>query len=510
MHISKKQQKQAFFVSLLYIFLLLIVFQFIYRRGITQLEDIYILNIGMDILAMVVGYVLYICCLIDIQKTGANLRYLLALTNITFLGLFSDACAWLVDGVPSLRYINLLDNTLYYLCGPMEAFFFWMYAMTYLKVNSDLVKKLSKIVKAGLYAALLIRFANLFTGVYFSVDELGFYHRSQICYISTVFSMFTLFSALVAVIIERKQLERYQFFTFFIYGIGPLASGIVTIFVYGISLNQTTVMISILMMYCVLNVAQGREKAVADRDLMLASAIQENILPKTFPFLPERQEFDVYASMTPAKEVGGDFYDFFMVDDDHLALVMADVSGKGIPAALFMMVARTMIKNRALTESSPAKILYDVNNQLCEGNTLELFVTVWLAIIELSTGKGLAANAGHEHPAIKRNGEEYHLEMYRHSPAVATMEGIKFKEHEFILEPGDCLFVYTDGVPEATNSENELFGNERMLDALNKNPDAMPKETLEHVMEGINEFVLDAKQFDDITMLCLKYFGNKK
>ena len=509
MHISKKHQKQAFFVSILYIFLLLIVFQFIYHRGISQLKDIYILNIGMDILAMVVGFVLYICCLIDIQKTGESLKYLLAMTNVTFIGLFSDACAWLVDEVPSLRYINALDNTLYDLCGPVEAFFFWMYVMTYLKVNNELVKKLSKVVKIGLYFAIIARFVNLFTGVYFTVDASGVYHRSQYCYFSTFFAMFTLFSALIAVVIERKQLERYQFITFFIYGIGPLVSGIITIFIYGISLHQTTVMISVLMMYCVLNVAQGREKAVEDRDLMLASAIQENILPKSFPFLPDRKEFDLYASMTPAKEVGGDFYDFFMVDDDHIALVMADVSGKGIPAALFMMAARTMIKNRAMTETSPAKILYDVNNQLCEGNKLELFVTVWLAIIELSTGKGVAANAGHEHPAIKRNDDEYHLEIYRHSPAVATIEGINFKEHEFVLNPGESLFVYTDGVPEATNSEKELFGNDRMLEALNKNPDAMPKETLDNVMAGIGEFVQDSKQFDDITMLCIKYFGNQ-
>ncbi len=156
---------------------------------------------------------------------------------------------------------------------------------------------------------------------------------------------------------------------------------------------------------------------------------------------------------------------------------------------------------------TPSQILYDVNNQLCEGNAAELFVTVWLGILEISTGKGLAANAGHEHPVIRRNGGDCELIVYRHSPAVAAMEGMKFKEHEFELKPGDSIFVYTDGVAEATNKANELFGTDLMLDALNRDPDAMPEQMLANVMDGINEFVQGAEQFDDITMLALKYFG---
>jgi len=175
-----------------------------------------------------------------------------------------------------------------------------------------------------------------------------------------------------------------------------------------------------------------------------------------------------------------------------------------------MMVARTLIKNRSLLGGTPSEILHDVNDQLCEGNVAELFVTVWLGILEISTGKGVAANAGHEHPAIRRHGDEFSLEVYRHSPAVAAMEGMKFREHGFELQPGDTIFVYTDGVAEATNSSNELFGTDRMLDALNRDPDAAPEQLLENVMEGINEFVQGAEQFDDITMLSLKYYGPDK
>lgn len=252
------------------------------------------------------------------------------------------------------------------------------------------------------------------------------------------------------------------------------------------------------------------EKERIGAELNVATQIQADMLPRIFPPFPDRHDMDIYATMQPAKEVGGDFYDFFLIDEDHIALVMADVSGKGVPAALFMVIAKTLIKNRAQMSNdySPAKILIDVNNTLCEGNEAELFVTVWLGIIDLRTGKGMAANAGHEHPAIRRANGEYELCIYKHSPAVATMEGIRFREHEFEMHHGDTLYVYTDGVAEATNANNELFGNERMLAALNADPSLPPKDILKKVKESIDEFVGEAPQFDDITMLGFTYLGD--
>ena len=249
------------------------------------------------------------------------------------------------------------------------------------------------------------------------------------------------------------------------------------------------------------------EKERIGAELSIASQIQADMLPRIFPPFPDRADFDIYASMDPAKEVGGDFYDFFLVDDTHLCLVMADVSGKGVPAALFMVIAKTLIKNQALLGRSPSEILANVNQQLCDGNEAELFVTVWLAVVDLTTGQGLAVNAGHEHPTLRRAGGQYELIQYRHSPAVAVMEGMRFRQHEFQLNPGDSLFVYTDGVPEATDAKNELYGAERMLAALNRDPDAAPEQVLSAVRQGVDAFVGDAPQFDDLTMLCLRYHG---
>ena len=249
------------------------------------------------------------------------------------------------------------------------------------------------------------------------------------------------------------------------------------------------------------------EKERISAELDMASKIQASQLPRLFPAFPNRREFSLFASMTPAKEVGGDFYDFFMVGTDHIALVMADVSGKGVPAALLMMVARVLIKSSLQNGKSPAEALESVNNQICESNDAGFFVTIWVAVLEISTGKGVASNAGHEHPVLRRAGGSYELVIYRHSMPVGTMEGIRFEQHEFHLNPGDSIFVYTDGVAEATNGDDELYGTERMLSALNSEPDAQPEQVLTNVMNDITGFVDGAEQFDDITMLCFRYMG---
>ena len=249
------------------------------------------------------------------------------------------------------------------------------------------------------------------------------------------------------------------------------------------------------------------EKERIGAELDMASRIQGSQLPRLFPPFPDRKEFSLYASMTPAKEVGGDFYDFFMIDHDHMGFVMADVSGKGVPAALLMMVSRVLIKSSLQNGHSPAETLERVNNQLCESNDAEFFVTVWLAVLEISTGKGIAANAGHEHPVLRRAGGRYELLVYRHSLPVGAMKDVPFRQHSFQLQPGDSFFVYTDGVAEATDRNKELYGTERMLAALNREADAQPDRILSNLTEDIDRFVDGAEQFDDMTMLCFRYQG---
>lgn len=247
------------------------------------------------------------------------------------------------------------------------------------------------------------------------------------------------------------------------------------------------------------------EKERIGAELDVATHIQSSMLPCIFPAFPERQEFDVHASMTPAKEVGGDFYDFFMVDDRHLAIVMADVSGKGVPAALFMVIAKTLIKDHTTPERDLGEVFTKVNNLLCESNSEGLFVTAFEGVLDLVTGEFNFVNAGHEIPYICKAGKDFEPHKIKAGFVLAGMEDMRYKGGSIVLEEGDKIFQYTDGVTEATNLSNELYGSERLNSVLNANSSKTPYEILEAVKSDIDKFAGEADQFDDITMLCLEY-----
>lgn len=251
------------------------------------------------------------------------------------------------------------------------------------------------------------------------------------------------------------------------------------------------------------------EKQRIGTELELARRIQADMLPNNFPAFPDREDFDIYAEMRPAKEVGGDFYDFFMPDKDHLALVIADVCGKGIPAALFMMMSKILVQDQAMRESSPKKVLTSVNEQICANNKEKMFVTLWLGILDLRTGVLTVANAGHEKPVLMQPDGKFEIIYDRHGIPIGVFDEVRYKEYELVLKPGAKLFVYTDGVPEATDASDELFGLERLEEALNSVKDRSVREIADTVRQKTDEFVGSAPQFDDLTILCLQYNGQK-
>ena len=251
------------------------------------------------------------------------------------------------------------------------------------------------------------------------------------------------------------------------------------------------------------NITAERERIGAE--LNVATKIQADMLPCIFPAFPEREEFDICATMNPAKEVGGDFYDFFMVDESHLAIVMADVSGKGVPAALFMVIGKTLIKDHTQLGKDLGDVFSEVNDLLCESNSEGLFITAFEGVLDLVTGEFRYVNAGHEIPFICKKGETYQPYKVRAGFVLAGMEGMIYKCGSMQLEPGDKVFQYTDGVTEATNKDNELYGMQRLEKVLCENKDLSPTELLPRVKEDIDAFVGEAPQFDDITMLCLEF-----
>ena len=251
------------------------------------------------------------------------------------------------------------------------------------------------------------------------------------------------------------------------------------------------------------------EKQRIGAELDIATRIQASMLPTIFPAFPERDEFDIYATMNPAKEVGGDFYDFFMIDDDNLAIVVADVSGKGVPAALFMVIGKTLIKDHTEPGKDLGEVFSEINDLLCESNSEDLFITAFEAVLNLKTGELRYVNAGHEMPFICKKNQDFKPYKIKAGFVLAGMEGMRYKAGSMTLEPGDKLFQYTDGVTEATDSDSKLFGMERLEASLNKIKNGTPKDILESVKNDLDDFVNVALQFDDITMLCLEYKKKK-
>ena len=254
------------------------------------------------------------------------------------------------------------------------------------------------------------------------------------------------------------------------------------------------------------NAERGRIGA----ELNLASTLQSRMIPNVFPPFPDRTEFDIYAAMKPAREVGGDFYDFFFIDDDHLALVIADVSGKGVPSALFMMMTKILINDHAMLGGTPAQILTDVNRAVCANNPVDMFVTVWLGILEVSTGRLTAANAGHEHPIVQDGHGRFETLRDRHGFVLGGDVDTVYHDCELTLEPGGSIFVHTDGITEAKGGSGELFGSKRLLASLNGHQDGASDEIIGGVLADVEQFVGDSPQFDDITMLCLHYRGPER
>ena len=246
------------------------------------------------------------------------------------------------------------------------------------------------------------------------------------------------------------------------------------------------------------------EKERIQAELTFARSIQESSIPNEYPAFPDRSDFDIYGFMLPAKEVGGDFYNFFLIDDDHLGIVIGDVSGKGVPAALFMMVTNIVVTNRALVGGTPAEILDYVNRDVMEHNTSGMFVTLWLGILELSTGKVIAANAGHDDALVcRRNGDIAPVKS-RHNIVIGAFEEARYRNFEFVLEKGDKILLYTDGLTEATDAHEQLFGRARAVEAFCANKEKNPRDVIEGVKNCVDAFVGEAPQFDDLTMLCLE------
>lgn len=474
-------------------------------RTFDGMKPEWVFSIGADIFCMAVCAMLCFSASLNRKARNADTHVFVTLLTTTAFALFLDEACWLVQGNPKLRLFNLTANVLFYMMGSVLIYLFWEYIRRALKLNDRPMQIADIFVTAMLYPSLFLCFVNFVYPLFFEVDQNGVYSRAAQWDVSQVYLSITLTVVIVAIVFAKaSKKDRFVAISF---AAIPFFNQVITAGMFGLSTQYCAMTVSIVLIYGVLFAEREKTIASTEMELGVATKIQAEMLPNTFPFMPERQEFDLYASMSPAKEVGGDFYDFFMVDDNHLALVIADVSGKGIPAALFMMASKILIKNMVMTGKSPGEALASVNNQVCENNKQEMFVTVWLGILNLDDGTLVTANAGHEYPVIKEPDGDFELVKTKHSFVVGGMEGISYKETEIKLKPGSKVFVYTDGVPEAENESETQYGYDRFLSILNKSKDETPDILIKNAGADIYKFTKDQPQFDDLTMLCIHYKG---
>lgn len=418
------------------------------------------------------------------------------------------------DGIRIALYIVTYTEIL---AAGFMAYMMSLLVLAVSKKEKEAGRKLAVVLLVLMIVHIILLIAGVFTNLIFYFDDSNIYHRSGGYLLSNIAPLIMLVIDMVLLVRYRKGINRRVKIAFWIYLIAPVVAIVLQSLSYGIQFIIFATVGAAVYMFSVIvrnlnekYAKQMMESSRLETELTMASSIQADMLPNIYPAFPEHPEFDVYASMDPAKEVGGDFYDFFMVDEDHLCLVMADVSGKGVPAALFMMASKIIIASHAKLGKSPAQILTDTNTAICSNNREEMFVTVWLGILEISTGKLTAANAGHEYPVLKKADGKFELIKDKHGFVIGGMDGLKYNEYELRMDAGSKLFIYTDGIPEANNADGKLFGSERMLNALNKDVSASPESILKQVRSDVDAFVKDAEQFDDLTMLCIEYKGAPK
>ena len=382
---------------------------------------------------------------------------------------------------------------------------FWRCTLFMLEIKDGLRRIINSFLQVSIIPVLILILSNLFVPVLFRIDPYGIAGITPLFPVLLVLTLPLLFGIIFGIITARSSLKDKIIVGTFV-GL-PLIVFLIGIFTPDISVLEAAMFLSAAIIYFMLISERAKKLAVTQTELKMASDIQGSMLPHVFPPFPEREEFELYASMDPAREVGGDFYDYFLIDDRHLAVLIADVSDKGVPAALFMMSSKNMINYRAQQGGTPAEILTDVNAHIAKDNKASMFVTIWMGILDLTSGVLICTNAGHEYPAICGADGIFRIFRDKHGMMVGAMAGVKYRDYEIVLDPGDKIFVYTDGVPEANNAAGEIYGMSRLETALNRTAGESPEAILHNIRDDVDAFVNGAKQFDDQTMLCLEYKG---
>lgn len=461
-------------------------------------------SIGAEIVSMMIAIVIVSPILAAYKRQGIQvIMFVILLTMGSFLCFINITMMCLDDA--QMSTLLMMQATIDAVISAVFTFAYWLYMSHTLKVKKKVTLVFDMIAATLLVAFLVLPFVNLFTPLYFYIGANGRYAYGDMWWLPYAYLGLIFIFAIISLFLSKEKMRNKIVVVVFL---GVPIFGVVAAWGEDISVMYPGMMISLVLVYSLLSYDNEKHLYAKSKELNLATNIQRDALPNKFPAFPDHKEFDIYALMHPAKEVGGDFYDFFLIDEDHLGVVIADVSDKGVPSALFMMQSKIILQNYAMMGLSPKEVLYKTNKQLCAGHQKKLFVTVWFAVLDLNTGLLTAANGGHEFPIIKKPGGDFEIYKDKHDLVVGFVDGVPYREYQLQLEKGEKIFVYTDGVPECVGFDGQ-YKLDRAVTTLKKYEEKAPEEICKGMLGELQQFMGDNDQFDDITMVCLEYKGKE-
>ncbi len=488
---------------------LFVVDLFIYGSGsIEGMDNWSLFNIGYDVIAMFLAIILYICCILDgMQKASDRWKFLL-LIFFDFTCMALDSATYFMNGIPALRYVQntlmafvfLLDFVIYYLI------------LEYVTILMDIRKERTIRINLflfwiGMIVFNVMSFVNLFTPVFYEIDAMGVYCRGPLYIIADLYRCLVAVAIFFIVFLTRNRVKRYKLVAAAGFSIATIVLMITDEFFDILYIDYGVILLLLLIFYFIINVENGDRGAVTDREFATAKRIQTGLLPNLFPDFVDVPEFEIYALMSPAREVGGDFYDFFMLDEKHFAFLIGDVSSHDVGGALFMAVSKSMLNMGSQLSKTPAEVLNGINRRILDSDFNDMHTRVWLAFLDISTGHLIYSGAGIPKLAVQDqeiNGE-FRYEFLPETPALGEEAEPGYENMEVDLVPGDRIFLFTRGILSACRKNGETYGNERMLGFLNRNLEKNNEELCKVVQDDITEFWGEEHQPVDITMLCFTF-----